>query len=428
MSYTEGYDDNFSSSKIPYDDIPISRRVPKKKPQRVSVSSFKILVSIVAIMFIVNIGLCIALIYHVKHAVVKDVVVYNNSITSMGSHASLVATDTAKWSSVCVAAGGSCDDENSFYKYTSSRGSGVIYKIDEKNNVAYIITCNHVIDGYDKYYIMLPSQLKPVQAERVGYSQHYDIAVLKITDTSKLDGCTAIQVSDSTYLSTGEFVFAVGNSLSGGLSVTSGIISRINTMIKVEGNTFLSREIQIDAAINPGNSGGGAFNNEGKFIGLVNAKLNSTQSGNTTIAVTGTAYAIPSKLVTSIADSMIYNSGAPTCINLGVNFSHDEDWGVGRYDIGDGKLIDTFKVTIERDAISPASISSGKLKVYDWIKSFKYTDLSGNEHEVQMFNMYSFEDVKFSIKPYSTITFVVEREFEDELKEISITASSFSTY
>lgn len=424
MSYTEGYEDNFSNSKIPYDDIPISRREPKQKAKKVSVSSFKILVSIVAVMFIINIGLCIALILHVKSAVVKEVYVNYNNISSIGD-TSVIASDTAKWSSVCVAAGGSCYDESSFYKNTASRGSGVIYKIDEDKNEAYFITCYHVIDGHDKYYILLPSQLKPIQASVVGYSSHYDIAVLKINDISKLDSCTPIQIYDSTFLTTGESVLAVGNSLSGGLSVTSGIISRINTMIKVEGNTFLSREIQIDAAINPGNSGGGAFNKEGKFIGLVNAKLNSTQSGNSTITVTGTAYAIPSRLVISIVDSMIRNSGAPTCVNLGAEFVHDEDYGVARYEFESGKLIDTYSVQV--DKVKSGSIASGKLMLNDKIKSFKFTDIFDKEHEVQMFNMYSFEDIKFIIKPHSTITFSVDRDFVGET-EVYVTASSFSTY
>lgn len=426
MSYTEGYGDNFSSSKIPYDDIPISRRAPKKKSQKVSVSGFKILVSIVAVMFIINIGLCIALIYHVKHAVVKDVSVYNNNITSVGNSASVMATDTAKWSSVCVAAGGSCTTESQFYKNTASRGSGVIYKIDEANDTVYIITCNHVIDGHDKFYIMLPSQLVPIQAEKVGYSQHYDIAVLKFKDVSLLDSCTAIQIYDSAHLTTGESVFAVGNSLSGGLSVTSGIISRINTMIKVEGNSFLSREIQIDAAINPGNSGGGAFNNEGKFIGLVNAKLSSTLSGNATVDVSGTAYAIPSKLVIGIADSMINNGGAPTCVNLGVEFAHSVDFGIGRYDIGNGKLIDIYQVQVS--SVGSGSISSGKLQRDYVVKSFSYTDIFGVYHEnVPMYNMYSFDDIKFAVKPYSTITFVVEKGILGE-DTVQINASSFSTY
>lgn len=425
MSYTDGYGDNYSSSKIPYDDIPISRRAPKKKHQRVSVSNFRVLVSLVAVMFIINIGLCIALIYHVKHAVVKNVVVNHNNITAVGDEIYPLAVDTAEWSSVCVAAGGSCYDEASFFRNTSSRGSGVIYKVDEDKDVVYFLTCYHVVDGYDKYYVLLPSQLKPVRAEMVGYSSHYDIAVLKINNVSKLDSCTAIQICDSTYLTTGEKVFAVGNSLSGGPSATSGIISRINTMIRVEGNTFLSREIQTDAAINPGNSGGGLFNNEGKFIGLINAKLNSTQSGNSTVTVSGTAYAIPSNLVTSIADSMIKNNGAPTCINLGVEFKHNEDFGVERFEFRENKLIDIYKVEVS--TVSSGSISSGELMKNDIVKSFKFTDIYGKEHEISMFNMYSFEDVKFIIKPHSKIEFVVDRPFAGE-KTISITASSFSTY
>ena len=55
MSYYDGsYDDNYSSEKIPYDEIPISRKAQKKKRQRVSVFNFNILVSIVAVMFIIN--------------------------------------------------------------------------------------------------------------------------------------------------------------------------------------------------------------------------------------------------------------------------------------------------------------------------------------------------------------------------------------
>ena len=143
MGYTNGYGDNFSAKeKIPYDDIPISRRAPKKKSQRVSVSSFKVLVSIVAVMFIINIGLCVALMYHVKNSVVKNVIVNNNNITAVGD-ASAVVASTAWYSSVCVAAGGSCYDNASFYNNTSSRGSGVIYKIDEESDTVYYICHSH---------------------------------------------------------------------------------------------------------------------------------------------------------------------------------------------------------------------------------------------------------------------------------------------
>ena len=70
----------------------------------------------------------------------------------------------------------------------------------------------------------------------------------------------------------------------------------------------------------------------------------------------------------------------------------------------------------------------GKLKSGDWIKYFTYEDVDGNTHEVQMYDIYSFEDVKFSIKPNSTIVFMVDRAHSKELVPISIIASSFSTY
>lgn len=423
MSYYEGsYDDNYSSQKIPYDEIPISRKAQKKKHERVSVSNFNILVSIVAVMFIINIGLCIALVYHAKHAVVKNIIVNNNTITAVGD-ASAWAVETAESSSVCIAAGGTCYDKNSFYKNTSSRGSGVIYKIDENKNEIYYITCHHVIDGYDKFYVLLPSE-HIERAEVIGYSAYYDVAILK-TKADNAEISTAIQVFDSTFLTTGEEVFAVGNPLSGGPSVTKGIVSRLNTLINIEGNNFQSREIQIDAAINPGNSGGGVFNNEGKFIGLVNAKLNYAQSGSSNIAVAGTAYAIPSRLVISIADNIIKNGGSPTCVNLGVKLNHNADFTFEKYEFEDNRYIKDYKVQVS--SVSAGSIAEGKFYNNDELISVKFTDIFGHAQEITMFNMYSFDDIKFIVKPYSVITFTVNREFKG-LVEVNVEASSFSTY
>lgn len=421
MSY-ESYGDNYSSEKIPYDEIPISRKAQKKKHQRVSVSNFNILISIVAVMFIINIGLCVALVYHIKHAVVKNVLVNHNYITAMGD-TSAFAVEIAESSSVCVAAGGNCYDTRTFYSNTISKGAGVIYKIDEQNNEMYYITCYHVVSGYDRFYVLLPSE-QVERATLVGYSAYYDIAVLK-TDADNRDICTAIQVFDSTYLSTGEEIYAVGNPLSGGTSVTKGVISRLNTMINVDGNSYQSREIQIDASINPGNSGGGAFNNEGKFIGLVNAKLSTATSGSSSIYVSGTAYAIPGKLVISIADNIITNNGSPTCVNLGIKLDHNADFGFEKYEYKENKYIKDYKVQVS--SVVSGSIAEGKLYNSDEIISVSFIDLFGNAQEIFMFNKYSFEDIKFIVKPYSTIEFKVNREFRGEVT-VSIDASSFSTY
>ena len=75
-------------------------------------------------------------------------------------------------------------------------------------------------------FVLFPSVLVPKTASLIGYSNDYDIAVLKIKNTSDLQNCFEITAKNSQLLSIGENVFAIGNSLSGGLSATSGILSR----------------------------------------------------------------------------------------------------------------------------------------------------------------------------------------------------------
>ena len=58
--------------------------------------------------------------------------------------------------------------------------------------------------------------------------------------------------------------------------------------------------LQTNAAINPGNSGGGLFNSRGELIGMVVAKSSGSD-------VEGLGFAIPSNLVSKIAQELIAN-------------------------------------------------------------------------------------------------------------------------
>ena len=433
MSYIDDYNDNVNRKKIPYDDIPISRNVSshsssRRNGQKFSFSGYKILISLVAVLFVANIVLCCTAFYFLRHGKVKHVNVYNNEITATEESVSLHASNTAYRSSICVAAGGSCSNVETFLSNTLSRGSGVIYRVDKKTNTIYFITCYHVIDGYNKdaIYVLLPSQLVPITVELVSYSSHYDIAVLKYKATNAdnvLDGCVPIQAYDSTYLSLGDKVFAIGNPLSSGFSITEGIISRLNTMINVESNAFESREIQITAAINSGNSGGGLFNAEGKFIGIVNAKLNSVDSGRTQVA--GIAYAIPGTLVLGIAESIIQNGGKATYVNLGATLGYDEDLGITFENVeynGSLKPILKYYVVVESvdGAIAYRNLHSG-----DMIESIEFKILvDGTEttKKVNMYNKFVFEDYSFSIVKGSEIKFYLSNN-----KIVTVTASAIKT-
>lgn len=425
MSNNE-YDDKFKIKKIPYDYAPILRNTETLIDDGIAKKSKdKILIGIVSfiafIFFCLNVFL-LGLVYHnVKNGINKrfDLNYYNVNVTGDGT--STFAISNAWQSSVCIASGGYANDENSFFNKTASRGSGVIYDINSDDNCVYILTCYHVISGYDKsIFVLFPSSSNPVSATLVGYSASYDIAVIKTKINEFNQNCTQINVKNSQNLSIGEGVFAVGNSLSGGLSVTSGIISRINKEVLVESN--IVREIQTDASINPGNSGGGLFNNVGEFVGVINAKLTSTISSNSTTIVEGTAFAIPSTLAISLAKSIIKNSGFPSFIDIGVTFYNCSNFNSSTYI--DGNIIEDYEVRV--NSVKNNSISSGLLHTNDIVLSFKYCDLNGNIKEVKMSNKFCFEDVAFDILLNSQIEFNIIRPLIGEQKTIYINATAQS--
>ena len=233
------------------------------------------------------------------------------------------------------------------------------------------------------------------------------------------------EVYNSTYLSYGESVFAIGNPLSAGTSITAGVVSRIDMII----NTSLTnsiRVIQIDATINGGNSGGGLFNENGEFIGIVDAKRYVSGDGSSlNDVVEGTAFAIPSTVVTSVADSIIYNRGLAKRISLDTTFDHSIMGGVENGLVvdqnGKNKYVKKYVVQVYG---TPSGIASGVLKLNDKIKQMTYTDLSGKSHTVEVLNKYFFEDVCFSIKPESKIMLKVERG--GKIIDLEITARSYT--
>ncbi len=418
MGYRDDYNEIFNrNEKIPYDDTPISREGDSKKPKFIfhkssssegASSKFKFLVGLVALMFCLNIILIGTFIYNLKNGGKKYVTIQEISATVSGDNLSVASVQKARFSSVCIAAGGNIHDEYSFFHNSNSTGSGVILEKNEKE--IYILTCQHIIDGNEsKVYVQFPSLLNPIKASIVGTSKKYDIAVLKVTDVNKIDASFAIEVYDSQLLSYGEQVFAVGNSFSGGISVTSGDISRINVLIDADG--YSSRVLQTSAAVNPGNSGGGLFNAEGKFIGLNNAKLFSKKNGSNMVDAEGMAYAIPSTLAVGIAKNIIASNGSPSNIYLGVVFENDSNSEHGT-ELIDGKFVDNYRVVVS--SVQSATIANGKLKSGDEVVSFTYLSLNGERKTIQMYNKYCFEDISFDIKVNSTIEFLINRVIPNE--------------
>ncbi|WP_046174254.1 S1C family serine protease [Domibacillus indicus] len=165
-------------------------------------------------------------------------------------------------------------------------GSGVIFKKGEE--VSYIVTNNHVVEGADTVEVALASGER-VDAEVVGTDALTDLAVLKISS----DHVTEVaDFGDSSVLKLGEQVAAIGNPLGLDLSssVTEGIVSGVDRSVPVttSAGEWELNVIQTDAAINPGNSGGALINAAGQVVGINSLKI--AEDG-----VEGLGFAIPTE-------------------------------------------------------------------------------------------------------------------------------------
>jgi serine protease Do len=173
-----------------------------------------------------------------------------------------------------------------FREKIRSLGSGVIISED-----GYIITNNHVVEGYDKLIITLAdgTKFKEKEVKIIGRDPKTDIALLKIETKKKLPFAP---LGNSDEVRIGEWVMAVGNPFGLSGTVTVGVISaKHRTGIDLYGGPTYQDFIQTDAAINPGNSGGPLVNLKGEVIGI-NTAIKTTSGGNI-----GIGFAIPINLV-----------------------------------------------------------------------------------------------------------------------------------
>ena len=166
-----------------------------------------------------------------------------------------------------------------------SRGSGII--IGETDDELLIATNSHVVNGADSITVgFVDSEIYDATVK--GEDSEIDLAVIgiKMSDIKKstLDEIKIAVIGDSSALSVGEQVVAIGNAVGYGQSVTTGIVSALNRDIPDDDAEMCY--IQTDAAINPGNSGGALLNMKGEVIGINTAKIMSTY-------VEGMGYAIP---------------------------------------------------------------------------------------------------------------------------------------
>jgi serine protease Do len=178
----------------------------------------------------------------------------------------------------------------------SGIGSGVVISAD-----GFILTNNHVVanplrgDVADEILVRL-NDGRELSAEVVGRDPRTDVAVLKV-DAENLP---FLRMAQSDDLQVGDIVFAIGNPLGVGLTITKGIVSATGrSNLSILGEDAFEDFIQTDASINQGNSGGALIDAEGRLVGINTAILSRT-GGNI-----GIGFAIPSTLARNIALALI---------------------------------------------------------------------------------------------------------------------------
>ncbi len=196
---------------------------------------------------------------------------------------------------------------------SEAQGSGIIL-----DTSGHVLTNNHVATAVNGPITVTLTNQNTYQATIVGTDPSTDLAVLKITNPP--GNLKPASLGDSSKLSVGQPVMAVGNPLGLADTVTTGIVSAMNRPVTTQasqgqgadsggGDSVITNAIQTDAAINPGNSGGALVTANGQVIGINSsiASLSNGSSfgGSTESGNIGLGFAIPINEAKSVSQQLI---------------------------------------------------------------------------------------------------------------------------
>ncbi|GLJ14809.1 hypothetical protein SUGI_0240630 [Cryptomeria japonica] len=154
----------------------------------------------------------------------------------------------------------------------SSNSSGFI--IDGRR----VLTNAHSVEHHTQVKLKKRGSDTKYLATVLAIGTECDIALLTVNDEEFWEDVTPVQFGALPSLQ--DAVTVVGYPIGGDtISVTSGVVSRIEVLSYVHGSTELLG-VQIDAAINAGNSGGPAFNGKGQCVGIAFQSLKHEDAEN----------------------------------------------------------------------------------------------------------------------------------------------------
>jgi S1-C subfamily serine protease len=167
-----------------------------------------------------------------------------------------------------------------------------------------VLTNNHVVEGSIRIQVTIAHRSGTYTAMVVGVDPSVDLAVIHVENVS---GLPTVKLADSSKVSVGDPVVALGNALGlgGTPKVTQGTITALDQTITASENGSRSEQlngmIQSDVQISPGDSGGALVNRAGQVVGIITAgEAQGFRSSTSNVA-----YAIPSSTAATIANRIL---------------------------------------------------------------------------------------------------------------------------
>ncbi len=300
-----------------------------------------------------------------------------------------------------------------------------LYGQDE-NDINYKVDLNYNISGDENYRM---------DAEIIGASVTYDIALLKVSDSEVLRRSDAVASSFSMQadVNVGEYVYAVGNASGEGVSASNGIISRDseNILLSLKENAYYEddyvsyRVLRTTAAVNHGNSGGALYNTKGEIIAIVNAKSDEEGADNM-------GYALPANSVRRLLSLMYENyvdNGNKMLTNGGVykamlNVKHDVTDTYSQYnkETGLAEIYEQIKVL----EVSGAP-SQGVLREGDYFRGLEILGADGEVKQpyMEITRRYHLPEAMLSVREGDTLNLTVERDETETKLSIKFDSSKY---
>lgn len=227
-----------------------------------------------------------------------------------------------------------------------------------------VLTNAHSVEHYTQVKLKKRGSDTKYLATVLAIGTECDIALLTVDGDEFWEGVSPVEFGDLPALQ--DAVTVVGYPIGGDtISVTSGVVSRIEILSYVHGSTELLG-LQIDAAINSGNSGGPAFNDKGNCVGIAFQSLKHEDVENI-------GYVIPTPVIMHFIKDYEKNGAYTGFPILGVEWQKMENPDLR---LSMGMNPDQKGVRIRR--IDPTAPESMMLMPSDVILSFDGVDIAND--------------------------------------------------